>query len=137
MRAGAARIDITPTRPIKMEGMLRAHPSGGVHDPIFACALVMSNDDDLKHGCAIVSADVCWLVEPVTTALRNAVAASVGIPIEHIILAAKHIHSGPVTWGDGEVEAEVLPHSGGKTGTGNRGSRGQHAARESGMCFGH
>jgi neutral ceramidase len=106
MRAGAARIDITPTRPVNMDGMLRAHPSVGVHDPIFACALVMSNDADLNHGCAIVSADVCRLVAPVTMAVRSTVAASVGIPVEHIILAAKHNHSGPVTWDDGEVEAE-------------------------------
>ncbi len=106
MRAGAARIDITPTRNIWMDGMLRAHPSVGVHDPLFACALVMANDEDLRRACAIVSADVCRLVEPLTRAVRNAAAAEVGIPAGHIIVAAKHIHSGPVTAGDGEVEAE-------------------------------
>lgn len=106
MRAGAARIDVTPTKNIWMDGMLRAHASVGVHDPIFACALVMSNDEDLRQACAIVSADVCRLVEPLTSAVRNAVAAEVGIPAERIMLAAKHIHSGPVTAGDGEVEAE-------------------------------
>lgn len=106
MRAGAARIDITPDKNIWMDGMLRAHPSVGVHDPIFACALVMSNDEDVRQACAIVSADVCRLAEPLTSAVRKAVAAEVGIPAEHIIVAAKHIHSGPVTEGDGEVEAE-------------------------------
>lgn len=106
MKAGAARIDITPTRPIEMEGMLRAHPSEGVHDPIFACALVMASDADLKDSCAIISVDVCMLGRQQASAARNAIAAAVGIPAERIIIAAKHIHSGPVTWGAGEVEVK-------------------------------
>lgn len=108
MRAGAARIDITPTRNIWMDGMLRAHPSEGVHDPIFASALVMSNDENLEHACAIVAADVCRLAEPQTSAVRRAVAAEVGIPVGRIIVAAKHIHSGPVTGGADEVDAEYV-----------------------------
>jgi neutral ceramidase len=105
MRAGAARIDITPTENIWMDGMLRAHPSVGIHDPIFACALVLSNDEDLRGACAIVSVDVCRLPEPLSSAVRNAAAAEAGIPADRIIVAAKHIHSGPVTTGEGKVEA--------------------------------
>lgn len=108
MRAGAARIDITPTKPIWMDGMLRAHPSEGVHDPIYAAALVLSPGEDLKQACAIVSADVCRLAEPQTCAVRQAVARDVGIPQEHVIVAAKHIHSGPVTGGGDEVDAEYV-----------------------------
>lgn len=89
-----------------MDGMLRAHPSEGVHDPIFARALVMSSDADAKNGCAIVSVDICRLPQPLATAVRRAVAASVGIPAERLILAATHIHSGPVTSGEGEAEAD-------------------------------
>lgn len=112
MRAGAARIDITPDKSIWMDGMLRAHPSVGVHDPIFACALVMSNDEDLRQACAIVSVDVCTLVESLTSAVRNRAAAEVGIPAGRIIVAAKHIHSGPVTAGYGGIEAEYRPAAG-------------------------
>ncbi len=111
MRAGAARIDITPTENIWMDGMLRAHPSVGVHDSIYACALVMADSDDLTHGCAIVAADVCRLTEPMTSAVRESVESAIGIPADRIIVAAKHIHSGPVTTGGGEVEeayAEAL-----------------------------
>lgn len=106
MRAGAARVDITPDKSIWMDGMLRAHPSEGVHDPIYACALVMAEEGDLAQACAIVSADVCRLAEPLASAVRSAVAAQVGIPAERTIVAAKHIHSGPVTSGEGEVEAD-------------------------------
>jgi neutral ceramidase len=96
VEAGAARIDITPSKDIWMAGMLRAHPSEGIHDPISACALVMSNDKDLNQSCAILSVDVCELDESLTSTVRSA-AAQVGIPAEYVIIAAKHIHSGPVT----------------------------------------
>ncbi len=106
MRAGAARIDITPSEAIWMDGMLRAHRSEGVHDPIFACALVMSPGEELKQACAIVSADVCRLAEPKSLAVRHAVAREVGIPADHIIVCAKHIHSGPVTSGGDGFDTE-------------------------------
>jgi len=125
MRAGAARIDITPTKNIWMDGMLRAHLSEGVHDPIFACALVMSNDERLEHACAIVSADVCRLAEPQTSAVRRAVATEVGIPAERIIVAAKHIHSGPVTGGGDEVDAEYVFKGVGVAATESAGSNGR------------
>ncbi|MDP2857060.1 MAG: hypothetical protein Q8P50_03680, partial [Bacillota bacterium] len=106
MRAGAARIDITPSKSIWMDGMLRAHPSEGVHDHLFARALVLSNDEDMKQACAIVAVNVCRLPEQAASAVRKA-AAEVGIPAERIIVAAAHIHSGPVTNGKpSEVEAD-------------------------------
>jgi hypothetical protein len=104
MRAGVARIDITPTESIWMVGMLRAHRSDGVHDPIFAKALVISNDEGLDQACAIVAVDVLGMPAELTDALRAAVEEELGIPAAHTIIAAKHIHSGPDTAGDGEPE---------------------------------
>jgi hypothetical protein len=104
MRAGVARIDITPTESIWMEGMLRAHRSEGVHDRTFAKALVLSNDDRLDQACAIVAVDVCGMPGWLTVDVRKTVEKEVGIPADHIIIAAKHIHSGPDTDGEGEPE---------------------------------
>lgn len=104
MRAGVARVDITPTESIWMKGMLRAHRSEGVHDPIFAKALVMSNDEHLDQACAIVAVDVCAMTEEFTSAVRIAVERELGIPATHTIIAAKHIHSGPDTDGTGAPE---------------------------------
>lgn len=104
MRAGVARIDVTPTEGIWMEGMLRAHRSEGVHDPIFAKALVLSNDDRLDQACAIVAVDVCKMPDDLTDGVRGAVERELGIPAAHTIIAAKHIHSGPETDGEGEPE---------------------------------
>ncbi len=104
MRAGAARIDITPTESIWMEGMLRAHRSEGVHDPIFAKALVMVNDEGLEQACAIVAVDVCHMSGEFTKEVRSAVEQELGIPAARTVIAAKHIHSGPKTDGAGEPE---------------------------------
>ena len=104
MRAGIARIDITPTESIRMEGMLRAHRSEGVHDPIMAKALVLSNDEGIDRACAIVAVDVCKLPGAFTDEVRGAVERELGIPAPRTIIAAKHIHSGPESDGDGEPE---------------------------------
>ncbi len=104
MRAGTARIDITPTESVWMEGMLRAHRSDGVHDAIFAKALVLSNDERLDQACAMVAVDVCDFPDQLTDEVRGAAERELGIPSGNVVIAAKHIHSGPSTDGTGEPE---------------------------------
>jgi hypothetical protein len=87
-----------------MEGMLRAHRSEGVHDATFAKALVLSNDERMDQACAIVAVDVCDMSDEFTAGVRSAVEQKLGIPAQHTIIAAKHIHSGPQTGGSGEPE---------------------------------
>lgn len=104
MRAGAAKVVITPSEGIWMEGMLRAHRSEGVHDPTFAKALVMSNDERLNQACVIVAVDVCHMTETFTADVRHRIEEALDIPAAQTIIAAKHIHSGPDTDGAGEPE---------------------------------
>ena len=104
MKAGVARIDITPTESIWMEGMLRAHRSEGIHDPIFAKALVLANDDRLDQAWAIVATDVCAMPGWMSAEVRDTVEREIGLPADRIIIATKHGHSGPDTDGEGEPE---------------------------------
>ncbi len=97
--AGTAKIDITPLGSVWMDGMIRTHPSCGIHDPLFARALVLANSADLAQAFAIVSVDVCALAANDTHAARQAAAAKTGIPAAHIIIAATHSHAGPATFG--------------------------------------
>ncbi len=53
MFGGTGRIDITPSGSVWMDGMLRAHPSLGVHDRLFARALVLR--DGLVDGTGLVT----------------------------------------------------------------------------------
>jgi neutral ceramidase len=99
MFAGTAKVDITPTGHVWMDGMIRAQPSQGVHDPLFARALVMSNTRDLHDAVAVVSVDVCALPGKDAKAAQELAGRQTGIPVERIIIAATHTHSGPATFG--------------------------------------
>ncbi len=126
LRAGAARVDITPPPGHPMPGFppLRNLPGGpseisgyvpregvatGVHDPLFARALVL---DDGRTAVALVALDLIAVTAEFTAAVREAVREATGIPPAHVLLTASHTHSGPdlFSWGDGrasELEAAV------------------------------
>lgn len=99
MNAGAARIDITPDHAVWMEGMIRAHRSSGVHDPLYAKALVLCETDPQTDGIVFISVDVAVISTADNLAMRRRITQKTGIPTDHIILAATHTHSGPATVG--------------------------------------
>ncbi len=99
MFAGTGKINITPQNNIWMDGMLRAHPSEGVHDALHARALVLCEGSDVKGAFALVSVDVCVLDDATCCAVRQGAEAGTGIPASHIVIAATHTHSGPSTLG--------------------------------------
>ena len=109
MFAGTAKIDITPSRNVWMAGMLRAHRSEGVHDPLFARALVLANSEDRAEAFAIVSLNVCYIGTEQANSARAMVEAQTDIPASQIMLAGSHTHSGPAT----------VPPTGGPTGVGD------------------
>ena len=88
LRAGAAKIDITPTN------LHNLNSFGGdfkaVHDPIFARALVLDNG---VNTAALVTLD---LVESGDTMpVRERIQKELGIPADHIIITSSHDHSAP------------------------------------------
>jgi len=99
MLAGIAKIDITPTEPVWMEGMLRTHKSEGIHDPLHVRALVLANSADPADAVVIAAADLCVMHKPKTDAIRRMASERTGIPVEQMIVAVTHTHSGPSTSG--------------------------------------
>ncbi|MCE5250365.1 neutral/alkaline non-lysosomal ceramidase N-terminal domain-containing protein [bacterium] len=99
MIAGAAKIDIIPRGNVWMDGMIRGHKSTGIHDRIFARALVLGSDDSMEHACALISVEVCGIRGSDAHLMRESIARETGIPPEHIVIAATHTHSGPATIG--------------------------------------
>src|SRR5437764_15433297 len=101
LEAGVAKADITPSFNGPMYGYAnrKCGPSNGVHDRLFAKALVLRAGES---RLAIVTLDLGSIV---SAHLREEVAAKLGIPV--LLLSASHSHSGPsflpVT---GEVPAE-------------------------------
>lgn len=68
LRAGTARVDITPKGPIWMSGYAdRKHPSEGVLHPLWAKALAIEDD---RHGrVVIVTTDLIGLPRAITDAV--------------------------------------------------------------------
>jgi hypothetical protein len=99
MLAGTAKIDITPHGSVRMDGMIRAHGSTGVHDPLYARALVLSDSLDLSQAFALVSVQVCAIRAGDAATIRQRASALTDIPAARIVIAAHHNHSGPATYG--------------------------------------
>ena len=95
LRAGAARVDITPSTRVDLTGFLaRQNPSTGVRDPLYARALVLDDDD---HQVAIVSCDLLGFGREYVVEIRDRITVRTGITAPHIMLACTHTHGGPAT----------------------------------------
>jgi neutral ceramidase len=89
LKAGVARVEITPSRSMQMYGYAnrKCGPSNGTHDPLFAKALVLEAGDS---RLAIVTMDLGSMV---SENLRRDVASKLNIPV--LLLSASHDHSAP------------------------------------------
>lgn len=99
MKAGTARIDITPADAVWMDGMIRSHKSTGIRHHLYSKALALSSGNRPEDIFIIASADVCAIARADHEQICANVASQTNITTEHIILAATHNHSGPATVG--------------------------------------
>ncbi len=93
LRAGVARRDLTP--PLSMKSPLGGYgarmnqPATGVHDRIFAKALVL---DDGSHRFALVTCDLLGLTFPVKPEIMKHLAAD-GWTSEQVLILPSHSHA--------------------------------------------
>jgi len=93
LRAAAATVDITPPIGVLMDGYgARREPSRGVHDPLFARALVLEHRD---QRCAIISCDLLGMHSSITAEVRHLASKRAGIAPDGLLLCATHNHAGP------------------------------------------
>jgi len=106
LSAGAATVNITPSQPVPMSGYAnRADPSKGIHDEIFARAIVF--DDGTTKAC-IIQADLIGFSFEFADEINVAIEKQTGIPKENIMLVAVHNHSAPATRVYGETTSDNL-----------------------------
>lgn len=97
VRAGTARIDITPTWPVMQGGFgQRTTPSEGVLDPVLAKALYLESDGE---GLLLITADLIAIPHQVSAPVIAGVVAASGLAPHQICVCASHTHSGPLPYG--------------------------------------
>ena len=103
LRAGAARVDVTPPGPVNLQGYEDhggvKRPSAGVHDRVYVRAVVIDNGDE---KIALISWDKIRINGgfEVVADIRSEINKRIGIPPQNILISVTHTHSS-----DGDVTA--------------------------------
>jgi len=93
--AGVAETNITPPPDVWLSGYVaRAAPAVGVHDELYARALVL---DDGKVRLALVAADLIGLDDDLVTTIRAGIAVALDMSVTAIMVHCTHTHSAPCT----------------------------------------
>lgn len=90
-KAGAATSNITPKLGTSMNGGMQDRAATHVHDDLHARCLAL---DDGKTRLVIVTCDTCLLPREVADAAKKLAHEELGLPVENILIAATHTHSG-------------------------------------------
>jgi len=93
LRAGAAKIDITPEKPVNMSGYAgRKGLSTGVHDPLSARAVAFEVGG---KRLVLISTDIIGFYEEVGGVMRQAIQAECNLQPSELFLCGIHTHSAP------------------------------------------
>ena len=90
LKAGSAQVNITPPVGMTLVGQWVARKSTGVHDELFANALVL---DDGKTRLALVSCDVLSIGNTTKRAIRDIIGRETDMDPDHVFLCATHTHT--------------------------------------------
>lgn len=93
LRAGTAKIDITPEKPVKMAGYAsRTELSQGVHDPLSARVVAFENNG---KRLVLVSTDLIGFYDGTADYMTKAILEECKLEPSELFLSAIHTHSAP------------------------------------------
>ena len=101
LRFGAAAVPITPPVGTPMAGYYSARGAEGVHDDLYAKALVLEKDG---ARAALVALDLISTPRTLVEEARRAIEEATGIRGRDVMISATHTHTGPVLRGRGPRE---------------------------------
>lgn len=93
MKAGIAKLDITPALGANLNGYYRERPADRVIEPLYVTALAFS---DGENTALAISLDISEILQRDTDDIRTRVAKRTGLPFEAIFVACIHTHTAPV-----------------------------------------
>ena len=94
VQVGAARAVITPPLGVSLAGSYNDRRAAGIRDDLYARAFVV---DDGAAQVAVVSCDLIGVRASTVAGARRIIEERCGIPAAHVLIAATHNHSGPLT----------------------------------------
>ena len=108
LRIGLAEVNYTPPVGLDLVGNYRGndYASRGVHDSLYARAMVVENKE--KEKVAFLSVDICKIPKETITMMRSYIASNTGIKPGNIMIHATHTHSGPKSELDAPKAKEYL-----------------------------
>lgn len=90
MKAGFARIDVTPPLGTKLTGYFALRVSDGIRDPIELNALALTQGE---NTALIITGDFMYMTEAAVTPIRQLIETECGVPAENIMMQAIHQHT--------------------------------------------
>ena len=111
LRAGAARVDITPPEDaaLPMAGYAGRGSFKTVHDHIYVRAIVLDNG---ATQSALVAWELIFVPDDVWAELSERIAKDTGIRPEHLLLSAVHDHGAPsLGRGSGQANPKTLAYT--------------------------
>jgi neutral ceramidase len=117
LRAGVARVTVTPPIGIPMFGFAGRGPAEGIHDDLTATALVLEGPQAKLSGdpqgsgisrLAIIACDLLFLRYEEVRAVREAIARLTDAPSDHVVIACSHTHYGPLTEPDRDEQGPQI-----------------------------
>jgi neutral ceramidase len=99
VRAGAARVNITPAKEDLPSNFL------GIHDSIYCRAIVIDNG---ATGAAFISVDVGFISDPAWNRITRQIEDQLGIPARNVLLTVTHTHSVPFRMGGEAFEQQIF-----------------------------
>lgn len=95
-RVGTAKVDITPTEPVRMAGYgSRDRPSEGVDTPLFVRCLALQSHDPKRPPSLLITVDTIGLPGSLTKDLAERIADKHQTPRQQIVFCSTHTHCGP------------------------------------------
>lgn len=95
LKAGFARVDITPMLGTKLAGYYYERKMEGIRDPLLATAVAF---DDGEKRAVVMSIDNLGFPQTLHSLLREKIASSTGLEDSAIFVHCTHTHLGPHTW---------------------------------------
>jgi hypothetical protein len=99
LRVGAAVVDVTPSRPVALDGQFKTRISEGVASPLLATAVALEgrDGDRVADQAILLSADLLFFKAPTCQALRERLKKRLpDFDAAKLVLTATHTHTAPV-----------------------------------------